>query len=355
MTSPPLLLASLLPTAWFTDLATWLLIGIGVVALVVLLKGADVLVDGAASLAGRLGLPKVIIGATILSLGTTSPEAAVSVLAAIQGEAGLALGNGVGSIIADTGLIFGAGLMLTRLPADRFLLNRQGWAQFASVMLLAGLCYGVYAVQGEAAVIGRLIGWLFLGLLAVYLYLSVRWSRGAKAAPGLTEEMDRLDPAQPVWKSGLLVLVGLVVVILSGEVFVQCATLTAVRVGIPESVLASTLVALGTSLPELVTGVTAIRRGHAELLVGNVIGADVLNVLFVIGLSAAAAPLPLIDPSASLPMIFLLVPIPTMVIMLILMRIYIGIAGREGHFDRWMGVPLLGLYGAYLAVSFLLA
>ena len=355
-------LATLLPSEWFDGMSMPLLLVLGVVALVILLKGADYLVEGAAGLAQRLGLPKIVIGATILSLGTTSPEAAVSVLAAVGGEAGLALGNGVGSIIADTGLIFGVGLLLTRLPADRFLLNRQGWVQFGSATALAALCYALWAVQGEAATIGRVWGVVFtLGLIA-YLAVSIRWSRQQRL-PGVDDDL--LEPIgadaheepepSPLSRNLLYAIGGLIAVIVSGDAFVQTASITAERAGVPESVLASTLVAFGTSLPELVTGITAIRRGHPELLVGNVIGADILNVLFVIGLSALAADLPILDPDAPHPAVFLLAPIPTMMVMLILMRLFITRATRTGHFDRWMGVPLVGLYVVYLVVSYVLA
>ncbi|MEO0587243.1 MAG: hypothetical protein AAF078_06340, partial [Planctomycetota bacterium] len=128
----PLTLASLLPSSWFAGLSTWLLVLIGVVTMAMVIKGADWLVEGAAGIAGRLGMPQVVVGATIVSLGTTSPETAVSVLAAFSGNPGLAVGNGVGSIIADTGLIFGLGCLLASgLPADRYILVRQGWVQFA--------------------------------------------------------------------------------------------------------------------------------------------------------------------------------------------------------------------------------
>ena len=125
------------------------LILIAIVAMVIVIYGADWLVEGAAGVAARLGMPKVIIGATIVSLGTTTPEAAVSVLAAFSGNPGLALGNGVGSIIADTGLIFGMGCIFVALPADKFVLKRQGWVQFGSALILAMLCWVLYAIYGS--------------------------------------------------------------------------------------------------------------------------------------------------------------------------------------------------------------
>ncbi len=374
-------LATLLPHTWFEDLRVWVLIVIAIVAMYVVIKGADWLVEGAAGVAQLLGMPKVVIGATIVSLGTTSPEAAVSVLAAFSGNAGLALGNGVGSIIADTGLIFGVGLLLTQLPADKFVLSRQGWVQVGSAALLAGICYFLYITQGDAATIERWVGVLLVTLLVAYLAISVRWARahpgggpghytdgpGGTGKPTDQRDLEgREHPALPGQTAqphelpgvGMLILMGiggLLLVILAGDGLVQSVTICAKRWGVPDVVIASTIVALGTSLPELVTGFTAIRKGHPELLVGNVIGADILNVLFVVGLSALAAPLPIVDPAAALPTVFLVVQIPTMLIMLVLMRLYIFQAVRVGHFAKWMGYPLVALYLAYLVVSYVVS
>ena len=377
-----LTLASLMPhgvTGWLESQATWVLVLLCIGAMVVVIKGADWLVEGAAGIAKRLGMPEIVIGATIVSLGTTSPEAAVSVLAAFSGDAGLAIGNGVGSIIADTGLIFGMGCLLTRLPADKFVLSRQGWVQIGSAVMLAGLCYFLWATQGTDATIERWAGIGFTALLVGYLAISIRWARqhpvgGVSAAavadvdaPALPSEQatpdDHASGHAGEHALGLLVgmgLGGLLLVILSGDILVSSVTTVAERWGIPDAVIASTIVALGTSLPELVTGITAIRKGHPELLVGNVIGADILNVLFVIGFSALAAPLPLVETDAAGTVIpggyaILTIMLPTMLIMLLFMRLCIFRATRVGHFDRWMGAPLVAMYLAYLVVSYVMS
>jgi cation:H+ antiporter len=358
-----MLTLAILPESWFHCQAQWLLLLLAVAAMAGVIKGADWLVDGAAGIASRLGMPKVIIGATIVSLGTTSPEAAVSVLAAWQGNAGLALGNGVGSIIADTGLIFGIGCLLTRLPADRFVLNRQGWVQFGSAVLLAGLCYGLYAMHGDAAQLGRPIGALLVTLLVVYMIVSVRWSKQhAHGEPHLVgplhddmlhvpngDKPEELKPMPVLIGTGLL---GLAIVVFSGDVLVKSVSEVAVYWGVPQTVIAATLVAFGTSLPELVVGITAIRKGHPELLVGNVIGADILNVLFVIGAAALAAPLPITEPGTNQPYIFLWLHLPTMLLMLALFRLYIFRAVNVGSFSRWMGAPLVLMYLAYTIICY---
>lgn len=343
---------------WFEDGNQLVLILVGITAMVVLVKGADWLVNGATDLALRFGIPEVIIGATIVSLGTTSPEAAVSVMAAFSDKPGLALGNGVGSIIADTGLIFGLGCMLVVLPADRFILNRQGWVQFGSAVLLAALAYAVWLVMGDEAVLGRSIGVLFLALLAGYLYLSVRWGRqhAANTATKLPEaaETTLKQPPPSLVKTIAMGFAGLVVVIISSDIVVKCVTDLALQWGVPEVTIASTIVAFGTSLPELVVGMMALKKGHPELLLGNVIGADILNVLFVIGASATATPLAIVDQTASIPEMFLYLQLPTMLLMLLWFRFVIFKAVRQGHFTRWWGAPLLILYVAFLVLNALL-
>jgi len=354
--------AFLFPHEWLSDLSSLLLILIVVVTMAIVIKGADWLVEGAAGIAKVMGMPEVVIGATIVSLGTTSPEAAVSVLAAWNGQAGLALGNGVGSIIADTGLIFGIGCLMTALPADKFVLSRQGWLQFGSAILLAALCYGLYFMDGDAAQIHRWIGMVFIALLVAYMLMSMKWAKAHPAGElhivnknnGL-HHGDRTEERHDVLFLAGLGLVGLFMVILAGDGLVNSVTILAGRWGIPDVVIASTLVAFGTSLPELVVGITAIRKGHAELLVGNIIGADILNVLFVIGLAAVAMPLPIIEPSATYPAVFLIIQLPTMLLMLVMFRLFIFKAVKEGSFSRWMGIPLLVLYVIFVAAGLVLS
>ena len=348
----------LIPPDWFTGLPLLVLLLLVVASMAVLAQGADFMVEGAAGMAYRLGLPKVVIGATIVSLGTTSPEFAVSVMAAWRGEAGLALGNAVGSIIADTGLIFGLGCVMAVLPADRFVLSRQGWIQIGTAALLAAICYIDFAVRGPEAAIGGGVGVFFLVLLGAYLLMSVRWSRrhpGQASAPA----PEGLEPAELEARSlrTLIALVasGLVMVILSSHVLINSVIELALRWGVPEVVVAGSIVALGTSLPELVIGITSVRKGHGELLVGNIIGADILNVLFVTGGAAVAADLPIVDPQASLPEIFLMLHIPVMLGILGLFRIFIWRSTRRGYFHRWYGVPLLLIYLGFVIAPFLMS
>lgn len=357
----------LIPAEWFVGLGWPLLLLVTVLGFAVLMRGADALVEGASGIAYQAGMPKVIVGATIVSLGTTSPEAAVSVTAAWAGEPGLALGNAVGSIIADTGLIFGLGCLMTALPADRFVLNRQGWVQLGSGVLLAVICYAAWGMDGAAATLGRPVGLALLAGLAGYLWVSVRWARihphgepfvapdDFEDAQGVIVPHQHAPHSTPILLG--MVVGGLALVILSSQVVVNAVTELAAQWGVPDVVVASTIVAFGTSLPELVVGISSIRKGHAELLVGNVIGADILNVLFVVGASAAAAPLPIVDssPGVAIPELFLYLHLPAMLLVLFLLRAFVGSAVKTGTFQRWQGVPLLGLYVGYVVLQYVLS
>jgi cation:H+ antiporter len=200
-------------------------------------------------------------------------------------------------------------------------------------------------------VIPRSFGILLLILLAAYLYISVRWSkRHVEAEPSrIDNDQDVEKKTQaPVAKLIVKSVVGLALVLLFSDVLIKCVKELAVQWGVGEEVIASTIVAFGTSLPELVIGMTALRRGQFEILVGNVIGADILNVLFVVGASAVAAPLPIPD-------LFLKLHLPVMMVILIWFRLAIFSAVRKGQFTRWHGAPLMVIYLAYLVLNYALS
>lgn len=325
--------------------ASTLLLLIVIIACIALLsKGADWMVDGVVALARRTGLSKIVIGATIISLGTTTPEAFVSVMAAWMGNPGLALGNGVGSIVADTGLIFGLACVLAPIPVNRFILNRTGWVQVGVATLLVIISLWALASMPGQPMLQRWVGLFFLVLLGGYLYLAYRWSRQSAGVTGETEDDD-----SAVLNAGLcwgMIAGGLVIVVAGARVLVPAAAEIALRVGVPQDVIAATMVALGTSLPELITALASIRKGHPEIAVGNIVGADVLNCLFVIGASAAVRPL-------SIPPNFFTFHFPAMLLILYSFRTFIFM-NRDGWFRRWQGVWLLGVYLVYVTLQYAL-
>lgn len=325
-------------------LSTPVLLVIIVVCIALLSKGADWMIDGVVDLAERTGLPKIVIGATVVSLGTTLPEAFVSVMAAYMGNPGLALGNGVGSIIADTGLIFGLTCLLVAVPVNRFILNRTGWVQVGAATLLVAIAVGVMLGSDGEPMLNRWVGLLFLGLLVVYLYMTYVWARQGAGPAG--EEDVPVHELMGLGRCWLLVTGGLLMVILGARVLVPAASEIAIRLGVPDDVIAATMVAFGTSLPELMTAIAAIRKGHPEITVGNIVGADVLNVLFVIGAAAAAMPL-------AIPDNFFYFHFPAMLFILYSFRVFISMNGA-GVFYRWQGAWLLGTYIVYVVLQYAL-
>jgi cation:H+ antiporter len=329
---------------WIATLPTWSLWILILVFLWVLSKGADLLVEEAVALSLRWGVPPIVIGATIVSLGTTLPETAVSVTAAVAGNPGLALGNAVGSIICDTGLILGLVIFLGRIPIDRSVVNRQGWLQIGSGVLLVAMTIPWLApgsVFKSGGTLPQWAGFLFVGLLGLYIYKTLQWSR-ADRSPVAVEVHDH----SPTWLVAVKLVVGITLVIVSSKVLIPSVGTTAERLGIPQPVIAATLIAFGTSLPELVTAVAAVRRGQGGLALGNIIGADILNVLFVSGVAAAVTPAGLYAEPRFFYLLF-----PAMLGVLIVFRL--AVACCRDYLSRWAGAVLLTIYGVVSLLAYL--
>ena len=335
--------------AWLTGLVQQApllaLFAVIAAAILVLVKGADLLVDQAVALSMRWGVPTILIGATIVSIGTTLPEASVSVFAALQGAPGLALGNAVGSIIADTGLILGLAIIIGRVPVEKRLVSRQSWIQVGSALLLVAVCVPYLALGGTFSTGGRLpqlVGVAFLVLLALYLWRSIAWSKDAPAPAAEEADADATEALAGAADEGMLLAllklaVGLAMVVIGSRLLIPAVEETALRLHIPDAIIAATLVAFGTSLPELVTAVTAVRKGHGALAIGNVLGADVLNVLFVSGAAAAVT-----RGGLAVPPQFFFLFFPSMLFVVLVLRV--GVSRVEGQFSKGFGFVLLVAY-----------
>lgn len=303
-------------------------------------KGADILVDEAVSLSVHWGIPKMVIGATIVSLGTTLPEAAVSVMAAVGGNPDLALGNAIGSIIADTGLIIGLAALLGSLPVDPMIIKRQGKIQYLACILLALVSLPFFS-SGNTGNISQWMGVIFLMLLVTYIYFSLKWAR--EENDGSVDEIS--EEPSPIYVQIFKLLIGILLVIGSSKILIPSVEITAIRIGIPQGVIAATLIAFGTSLPELVTAITAVKKGHGELAVGNIVGADILNVLFVVGASAAVT-----HGGLNVPTTFYKLQIPTMLLIIFAFRQFTK--GKNLTITRNEGVFLGGMYALYLILNY---
>ena len=333
-----------------TGLASPFLFLIIVVTLYTLGKGADWLVDEAVVLSSRWGMGKAVIGATIVSIGTTTPEAAVSVLSAIQGKPGLALGNAVGSIICDTGLILGLASLIAPLQFNRQLASKLSNVQVGAGILLVVGCFpwtSPAKVFSQGGTLPQLIGFVFIVLLGLYVWQSIRWAASITDEP--SENGDKPEDASANSFAILAKLIGsIVIIVISAQILIPSVSVIAQRIGVPKHIISATLVAFGTSLPELVTAITAVRRGHGELAVGNIIGADILNVLFVAGVSAAATPGGLQADGQFFQFLF-----PAMLFILIVFRCGIFVSGNQ--LKRPFGIVLVGTWLAVTILSYILS
>ncbi|MEZ4742644.1 MAG: calcium/sodium antiporter [Bdellovibrionota bacterium] len=324
-------------------LASWPILIITLAASIAILgKSADALVDIAVELSLRWGIPSLIVGATIVSLGTTFPEVIVSVISAIQGKPGLAMGNAVGSIICDTGLIMGIACLIRQIPIDRKIVNRQGWVQLFAAVLLIIVCIPVEnpaSAFTAGGVMTRNTGLFFMVLLGFYMMASLKWANENENEEQNNEE--EASHSKPLSLQILIALIAIIFLGLSSQILVTSASEIALRMSISQSAIAATVVAFGTSLPELVTVISAVRKGHGQIAVGNVIGADILNVLLVAGAAASVTPQGLaVDPE------FFTRYFPAMLGVLIAFRL--GILFSRGKLSRWLGAVLCTIYAITL-------
>ena len=252
------------------------------VGFVLLVKGADWFVEGASRLAERFGIPQLVIGLTIVAMGTSLPEAAVSVSAALKGSAEITIGNIVGSNIMNVLLILGITSVITPIAVQKSTVKYE----IPFVIIVSAVLMGIGYTD---RMVGRMDGIILWVLMLLYLgYLLVM----AKKGNGLPEEMEETESDKPmsVWKMLLLILIGGVMIVAGSDVAVDAATALARIFGMSERLIGLTIVAFGTSLPELVTSATAAVKGKADIAVGNIVGSNIFNILFVVGTSALITP-----------------------------------------------------------------
>ena len=256
-----------------------LIIQVGLLAIgfFMLVKGADYFVDGAAGIATKFGIPQLVVGLTIVAMGTSAPEAAVSITGAMSGAADIAVGNIVGSNILNILIILGiTGVIATVAVQKSTLFVEIPFMLFVTVVLIfLGLS------GNELTFVEGIIFWVLFIVYLIYLYVLAK--KG-------TDEEKTEDRA--VWKLILFILIGGAVVVWGANISVNAATAIAQAIGISEKFIGLTIVALGTSLPELVASVTAARKGNADIAIGNIVGSNIFNILFVLGTSALIVPVP---------------------------------------------------------------
>ncbi|MGK4178964.1 calcium/sodium antiporter [Lapidilactobacillus dextrinicus] len=325
----------------FAQLPLFLLILIFIVSLIGLTKSADLLVENAVKIAEAIGIPELIIGATIVSLGTTLPEVATSITSIINGSAELALGNAVGSIVTNMTLVLGVGALAGLLPvAQSVAKNFSIFFGFSLLLILASFNQIPTKFPMAAGNIPNVIGWIFLLALPVYLMISFRKS---KSTTKISTETAR--PHQSLIKPILLIFLAALLVAFFASTLVSSVKTGARLLGVPETIIGATIVALGTSLPELTTIFSAAKKGYGALAVGNVLGANILNLLLVLGLSIAINPGGMPVPAVYFNQIF-----PIMLLTLITLAIFIY-NSKIKVISRKEGIWLLFIYLVYLILN----
>ena len=269
-------------------------VGILIAGFIALIKGADWFVDGAAALAKKLKVPGLIIGLTVVAMGTSAPELAVSTSAAIQGANEIAVSNVVGSNLFNTLMVLGICALIHPLPVGNSVLKRDFPVNLGvTFLLLIGSCYMLFMNGGllnysMADNVGLVSRWLGLLLLVIFVCYIAYLIHDARKNPAETEE-EYED--MPGWKCFLLIIIGIALIVAGGEAVVYGAKNIALAAGMTETLVGLTIVALGTSLPELVTSIVAARKGETGMAVGNVVGSNIFNVLLILGVSSAIHPI----------------------------------------------------------------
>lgn len=301
----------------------WLLLAAG---FGLLIKGADFFVDGAVGIAKKFGIPQLIIGLTVVALGTSAPEAAVSIASATKGAADITIGNVVGSNILNVFIILGLTAVIVPIavssPTIKF--DIPFMLGVTTLMLLLGL----------DGAIGRIDAAILVGLLAFYIFYLIRMVKSGKIA----DEEDKPTKKLTIPVALILAGIGITMIIFGSQLTVNAATEIARSFGVSERFIGLTVVALGTSLPELFTSVTAARKGNADIAVGNVVGSNIFNILFVVGISGLITNIPFAVPFR----VDTLIAIGSGALLWLL-------CFRKRKLFRWGGAILLAGYAAYFA------
>ena len=303
-----------------------------ILGIVLVLKGADWLTEGAASLARRFNVPEIVIGLTIVAAGTSAPELFVSVASALQNTPDLAVGNVVGSNIMNTLLIVGVTAVVAPMTISRATVAKDIPFSAVASLLLIVLCLDTFAsIDIAGNMISRIDGFIMLAGFALFMVYTFSV---AKSSPSADDARDKA--VTPVWKSLLFIAIGLACLVVGSDVFVSSASSVAEQLGVSQSVIGLTIVAGGTSLPELATSVVAARKGQSAIAIGNVIGSNVFNILLILGVTSVICPMQIGG-----------ITIVDMGVMLLSVLLVWLFSFTRYTVEKWEGVVLTLIYVAY--------
>lgn len=317
------------------------------VGFVLLIKGADFFVDGASSVAKTLRVPGLIIGMTVVAMGTSLPELAVSVSASMTGANSLAVSNITGSNIFNLMVVLGSSALFSRLMVSEDTLKRD----FPFSIICAALLFvlGMIGFKddgsfGKAMLLDRVDGIIFVVLFALFMFVMVKAAlkarnEGTESAEDKKEDAEESEEIKtlPMWRSILYIVGGIVAIKFGGDWVVEGTVSIAKMIGISETLIGLTIVACGTSLPELVTSIVAARKNELDMAIGNVVGSNIFNILLILGVAAAISPIVVITENL----------IDIVVLIAFSLLVYV-LCGKDKDLSKKEGIVMLVLYAAYL-------
>lgn len=322
-------------TEFITNCALPLAILFLVIGFVFLVKGADIFVEGSSSIAKKFKVPSIIIGLTIVAMGTSLPEAAVSVTASIANKNALAVSNVIGSNIFNLMMVIGVCAIMTPVAVNKATLKRD--FPFSVICAILLLVLGLIGPMSLGHADGVIFLILFAGFIGLMIRSAMKASKEGNAVA--SEEIEAAEEIKimPVWKSLLFIVIGAVGIIIGGDVVVDSASNIAAKFGMSQTLIGLTIVSVGTSLPELVTSIVAARKNEVDMALGNAIGSNVFNILFVLGIAGAISP-----------MAFLTENVIDIVILLVLSLIVWLFAWTKKEIKRGEGLIMVLLYVLYV-------
>lgn len=309
--------------------------GLFVLGFILLIKGADLLVAGASSLANRLGISALVIGLTVVSFGTSAPELIVNLLASIQGDTDIAIGNIIGSNIANILLILGISAIIYPLAVQKGTVWKEIPFALLAVLVVLVLANDSFFDGSLTSALTRIDGFILIGFFAVFLYYIFSIAR----QPSNENQVDEQVAQYSTGKSVLMVSGGLVGLVVGGKWIVDGAVSIATQFGVSEALIGLTVVAVGTSLPELATSAVAAYKKNVDIAVGNIVGSNIFNIFWILGISATITPLPF---SSKLGVDLGVVIVATLLLFLALF------VGKRHVLERWQGWAFVSLYLLYI-------
>jgi len=305
-----------------------------IIGIAILIGGAELLVRGSASIAKRLNISGIVIGLTVVAFGTSAPELVVNLLSAAKGSTELAISNIVGSNLANILLILGIGASIKILKVKKGTTYKEIPFALLAIVLVAIMGNDSFLDGTASNIISRTDGIAFLAFFLIFLY----YTFGISRTKGEGESIEKY-----AWSTSILMFViGLVALVLGGKWIVDSAIFIAKNAGLSEGLIGLTIVAIGTSLPELATTVVALRKGHTDLAIGNVIGSNIFNVFWILGLTAIIKPIPF-NINTNLDVLF-----TSFATLLLFILIF---TGRQHKLRRWQGVLFIVLYIGYITFA----